>query len=42
MDVITTDVLVIGGGPIGLLVATVARAAGARVTVSEVNEVRPI
>lgn len=34
------DVLVIGGGPIGLLVATVARAAGAKVTVSEVNEIR--
>ena len=31
------DVLVIGGGPIGVLVAMVARAAGGRVTVSEVN-----
>ena len=29
--------LVIGGGPIGLLVALVARATGARVLVSEVN-----
>ncbi|SNT76312.1 zinc-dependent alcohol dehydrogenase [Paracoccus seriniphilus] len=34
------DVLVIGGGPIGMLVALVARHAGARVTVSEVNENR--
>jgi len=31
------DVLVIGGGPIGVLVAMVARAAGGRVTISEVN-----
>lgn len=31
------DVLVIGGGPIGMLVALVARRAGARVTISEVN-----
>ena len=31
------DVLVIGGGPIGVLVAMVARAAGGNVTVSEVN-----
>jgi 2-desacetyl-2-hydroxyethyl bacteriochlorophyllide A dehydrogenase len=31
------DVLVIGGGPIGLLVALVARKAGGTVTVSEVN-----
>jgi 2-desacetyl-2-hydroxyethyl bacteriochlorophyllide A dehydrogenase len=31
------DVLVIGGGPIGVLVAMVARAAGGKVTVSEVN-----
>ncbi|QUJ78178.1 alcohol dehydrogenase catalytic domain-containing protein [Sulfitobacter albidus] len=31
------DVLVIGGGPIGVLVAMVARAAGGTVTVSEVN-----
>lgn len=34
------DVLVIGGGPIGVLVAMVARAAGGNVTVSEVNETR--
>ena len=34
------DVLVIGGGPIGLLVAMVARNAGAQVTVSEINENR--
>jgi (R,R)-butanediol dehydrogenase/meso-butanediol dehydrogenase/diacetyl reductase len=32
--------VVIGGGPIGLLVALVARAEGARVVVSEVNPVR--
>jgi threonine dehydrogenase-like Zn-dependent dehydrogenase len=31
------EVVVIGGGPIGLLVALVARSAGARVTVSEIN-----
>lgn len=31
------DVLVIGGGPIGMLVAMVAKHAGANVTVSEVN-----
>ncbi len=31
------DVLVIGGGPIGMLVALVAKSAGANVTVSEVN-----
>ncbi|MDB6176396.1 alcohol dehydrogenase catalytic domain-containing protein [Paracoccus sp. Z330] len=34
------DVLVIGGGPIGMLVALVARHAGAQVTISEVNESR--
>lgn len=34
------DALVIGGGPIGLLVAMAAKAAGANVTVSEVNETR--
>lgn len=34
------DVLVIGGGPIGMLVALVARHAGAKVTISEVNEHR--
>lgn len=34
------DVLVIGGGPIGMLVALAAREAGAAVTVSEVNENR--
>jgi Threonine dehydrogenase and related Zn-dependent dehydrogenases len=32
--------VVIGGGPIGMLVALVAREAGARVIVSEVNETR--
>ncbi len=32
--------VVIGGGPIGILVALVARAAGARVVLSEVNEQR--
>lgn len=32
--------VVIGGGPIGMLVAMVARAAGARVILSEVNEAR--
>lgn len=34
------DVLVIGAGPIGMLVAMVARDAGAKVTVAEVNENR--
>ena len=34
------DVLVIGGGPIGLLVALVARHAGGNVTISEINEHR--
>lgn len=34
------DVLVIGGGPIGLLVAMVARDAGGKVTISEINENR--
>ncbi|MCW2306312.1 zinc-dependent alcohol dehydrogenase [Rhodobium gokarnense] len=34
------DVLVIGGGPIGILVAIAAREAGARVTVSEINDSR--
>lgn len=34
------DVVVIGGGPIGLLVAMVARDAGGKVTISEVNEKR--
>ena len=34
------DVLVIGGGPIGMLVATVARHAGGNVTVAEINENR--
>ena len=34
------DVLVIGGGPIGMLVAMAAREAGAKVTVSEVNSYR--
>lgn len=34
------DVLVIGGGPIGMLVAMAAREAGANVTVSEINENR--
>jgi 2-desacetyl-2-hydroxyethyl bacteriochlorophyllide A dehydrogenase len=32
--------VVLGGGPIGLLIALVARAAGARVLLSEVNEAR--
>ncbi|AHF93130.1 theronine dehydrogenase-like Zn-dependent dehydrogenase [Opitutaceae bacterium TAV1] len=32
--------VVIGGGPIGILVALVARAAGAQVIISEVNELR--
>nr|WP_319385100.1 alcohol dehydrogenase catalytic domain-containing protein [uncultured Roseibium sp.] len=34
------DVLVIGGGPIGLLVALVARHAGGKVTISEISESR--
>lgn len=34
------DVLVIGGGPIGMLVALAARQSGAQVTISEVNEHR--
>ena len=34
------DVLVIGGGPIGLLIAMVARHAGGNVTLSEINENR--
>ncbi|KUP94570.1 zinc-dependent alcohol dehydrogenase [Tritonibacter horizontis] len=34
------DVVVIGGGPIGVLVAAVARAAGGNVLISEVNENR--
>lgn len=34
------DVVVIGGGPIGILVAMVARDAGGKVTISEVNENR--
>lgn len=34
------DVLVIGGGPIGMLIAIVAKHAGANVTVSEINEHR--
>jgi len=34
------DVLVIGGGPIGMLVALVARAEGAKVSISEVNKNR--
>jgi 2-desacetyl-2-hydroxyethyl bacteriochlorophyllide A dehydrogenase len=34
------DVLVIGGGPIGILCAMVARDAGGKVTVSEVNPAR--
>jgi 2-desacetyl-2-hydroxyethyl bacteriochlorophyllide A dehydrogenase len=34
------DVLVIGGGPIGMLVAMVARNAGGDVTISEINENR--
>lgn len=34
------DVLVIGGGPIGVLVALVARHAGGKVTLSEINENR--
>ncbi|WP_068310301.1 zinc-dependent alcohol dehydrogenase [Polycladidibacter hongkongensis] len=31
------DVLVIGGGPIGMLIALVAKAAGGKVTISEIN-----
>lgn len=34
------DVLVIGGGPIGLLIAMVARSVGAIVTISEINASR--
>lgn len=34
------DVLVIGGGPIGMLVALAARQVGAKVTISEVNDNR--
>ncbi|MEM9105664.1 MAG: alcohol dehydrogenase catalytic domain-containing protein [Pseudomonadota bacterium] len=34
------DVLVIGGGPIGMLIAMVARHAGGNVTLSEINENR--
>jgi len=34
------DVLVIGGGPIGLLVAIAARHAGASITISEISESR--
>ncbi|MEP5090487.1 MAG: zinc-binding dehydrogenase, partial [Paracoccaceae bacterium] len=34
------DVLVIGGGPIGMLVAMAAREAGANVTITEINENR--
>lgn len=34
------DVLVIGGGPIGMLVAMAAREAGGNVTISEINETR--
>ena len=34
------DVLVIGGGPIGMLVALVARNSGGNVTISEINENR--
>lgn len=34
------DVLVIGGGPIGMLIALVAKQAGANVTVTEVNDHR--
>ncbi|UWQ19913.1 zinc-binding dehydrogenase [Jannaschia sp. M317] len=34
------DVLVIGGGPIGMLVAMAARDAGANVTISEINPAR--
>ena len=34
------DVLVIGGGPIGMLIAMVAKHAGGNVTVSEINDFR--
>jgi 2-desacetyl-2-hydroxyethyl bacteriochlorophyllide A dehydrogenase len=34
------DVLVIGGGPIGMLVATVARQVGGNVAISEINDNR--
>ncbi|WP_299471930.1 alcohol dehydrogenase catalytic domain-containing protein [uncultured Roseibium sp.] len=34
------NVLVIGGGPIGLLVALVAREAGGNVVISEINDIR--
>lgn len=34
------DVLVIGGGPIGMLIAMVARNEGANVVISEINDVR--
>ena len=34
------DVLVIGGGPIGMLIAAVAKQKGANVTVSEINQFR--
>jgi len=34
------DVLVIGGGPIGILIAMVAKAVGGNVTVSEISEYR--
>lgn len=34
------DILVIGGGPIGMLVAMVARDAGGNVTITEINENR--
>jgi len=34
------DVLIIGGGPIGMLIAMVARHAGGRVVISEINETR--
>lgn len=36
------DVLVIGGGPIGLLIAMVSKAAGAKVTMVEINKHRLI
>ncbi len=34
------DVLVIGGGPIGMLIGMVARQAGGKVVISEINETR--
>ncbi len=34
------DVLIIGGGPIGILIAMVARHKGGKITISEVNEQR--